>query len=77
MKEGKKSKMTGERLQKLQEVGLEMTVQERKTFDERAAEWLEYRTKHGRGNKRKMNMEKIEKMEYYNASIIINFRSVV
>merc|ERR1711865_176050 len=48
MKAGKKTKMTGEKLQKLHKVGLEMTVRERMAFDERAAEWLEYKTKHGK-----------------------------
>ena len=49
MKDGEKSKMTAAKLHLLQEVGLDMTCRERKGFDERATEWLEYKTKHGKG----------------------------
>jgi len=46
MKADETSQMTVDRLQRLQELGLELTVEERKGFNARAAEWLEYQTKH-------------------------------
>ena len=48
MKKGQKSDMTNEKLAKLLEIGLAMSAKKRQTFSERAAEWLEYRTKHGK-----------------------------
>jgi hypothetical protein len=48
MKAGGKSQMTTERLSLLQQLGLPMRTGERKGFDGRATEWLEYKTKHGK-----------------------------
>lgn len=47
LKHGQKSDMTPERMGLLQNVGFCFDVVKRKDFDYRAAEWLEYYTKHG------------------------------
>ena len=48
MKNGKELYLTLERIAPLTELGLELSVGgTRQTFEERAAEWMAYRTKHG------------------------------
>ena len=48
MKEGKSSHLTPERIQRMTQIGFSFVHKvERLTFDDRALQWLEYRTKHG------------------------------
>eukprot|EP00548_Thalassiothrix_antarctica_P006799 CAMPEP_0194138172 /NCGR_PEP_ID=MMETSP0152-20130528/8018_1 /TAXON_ID=1049557 /ORGANISM="Thalassiothrix antarctica, Strain L6-D1" /LENGTH=610 /DNA_ID=CAMNT_0038835543 /DNA_START=104 /DNA_END=1936 /DNA_ORIENTATION=+ len=53
LKEGRKSDLNGERVTKLLQLGFVLQPSSRLTFDERAAEWLEFKTKHGREPLRK------------------------
>ena len=48
MKKGEETSLTLEQIKKLKEIGLQLTFLRKKSFDESAAEWLEYRTMHGR-----------------------------
>lgn len=48
MKEGKSSHLTPERIQRMTQLGFTFIPKvERLTFDDRALQWLEYKTKHG------------------------------
>eukprot|EP00548_Thalassiothrix_antarctica_P016615 CAMPEP_0194196498 /NCGR_PEP_ID=MMETSP0154-20130528/76697_1 /TAXON_ID=1049557 /ORGANISM="Thalassiothrix antarctica, Strain L6-D1" /LENGTH=600 /DNA_ID=CAMNT_0038921093 /DNA_START=720 /DNA_END=2523 /DNA_ORIENTATION=- len=53
LKEGRKSDLNGERVTKLLELEFMLQPSSRLTFDERAAEWLEFKTKHDREPLRK------------------------
>eukprot|EP00548_Thalassiothrix_antarctica_P017317 CAMPEP_0194194734 /NCGR_PEP_ID=MMETSP0154-20130528/75747_1 /TAXON_ID=1049557 /ORGANISM="Thalassiothrix antarctica, Strain L6-D1" /LENGTH=360 /DNA_ID=CAMNT_0038919191 /DNA_START=225 /DNA_END=1307 /DNA_ORIENTATION=- len=48
LKEGRKSDLNGERVAKLVQLEFVLQSTSRLTFDERALEWLEFKTKHGR-----------------------------
>jgi hypothetical protein len=48
MSEGKNSRLTPDRLAKLTGLGLSVQTRRRVGFDQRAAEWLEYRARHGK-----------------------------
>jgi hypothetical protein len=48
MKEGKSNSLTPERMSRLTGLGFRFRINRRMPYDQRAAEWLEYKTKHGR-----------------------------
>ena len=52
MKEGGKTFLTKERIAQLSSLGFDLATRKRQKFEERAYEWLEFKTKHGREPRR-------------------------